>query len=119
MIILLSLALAVFGFSAEPVEKKFTSDKGEYLLQVKEKKVEVKRVDAGKDSPPFLRLRIHRGLDRPLEVRLKTIESMGEPVSYSGHVDQWNQSYVGLELEFSYDKKTWRRLGAAVEKILP
>jgi hypothetical protein len=117
--ILLNLLLASLTLAAGPVEKKFSSEKGEYLLRVQEKKIEVKRVDAGKDSPPFLRLRIHRELDRPLEVRLKAIESLGEPVRYTGHVDQWNQSYVGLELEFSFDKKTWRRLGHAVEKILP
>lgn len=120
---MMMIALGLFGpiavQGADTWEKTLAAKEGSYSVKVEKKKVEVKRVDPGPNSPPFMRLRIHRREDRPLEVRLKAIEPLGQPATYTGHIDQWNQSYVGLELEFSFDKKSWKRIGNAIEKIIP
>ncbi len=87
------------------------------LLAPKEKSVQVTREKGDGTLPPHLRLRIHRRNDRPLDVRLAPIVPPSSEVvgaHYGGVMDQWNQSYVGFELQFSFDKKTWKRIG---EKI--
>jgi hypothetical protein len=123
LFILVGLAVAgflVFGRAAEEQaggwEEKISAKEGEFLVRVepRQKKVEVRRVGAAPGAPPYLRIRIHRKEARPLEVRLKTLEVAQSPVRYSGRIDHWSESYTGVELEFSFDKKTWKRLGDTV-----
>lgn len=99
-------------------EEKFSSDTGNYVVRVEPRKVEVKRVEPGPGAPPYMRLRILRPNDRPLEIRLKTIAAPNDPTRYQGKLDRWSQSNIGLELEISFDKKTWRRLGKTL-KVFP
>lgn len=109
----------------EPWSDIINSEQGQYMISVQpeKKRVEVKKI-SGPGTPPHLRLRILRENDRPLELRLKTMEPVNSPLSnspqyYTANLKQWNESYVGLELDFSFDKKTWKRLGKTLKKVLP
>jgi hypothetical protein len=97
------------------------SDIGKFSVSVQpaQKKVEVKKVAGDQKSPPYLRVRVLRPNDRPLELKLKTIERVNSPLSYTGRADSWGDSYTGLEVDFSFDQKTWKRLGKAIRKIIP
>lgn len=102
----------------ESFEHAIKSEEGEFLVKVEPgKRVEVKKVDPAPGAPPHLRLRLYRENDRPMEVRLHTLEIPGEGVKYAGELDRWNDSVVGLQLEFSFDKKTWKKLGERIKRI--
>jgi hypothetical protein len=65
-------------------------------------------------------VRILRENDRPFELGLKTVERADSPLyMYRGQLKQWNDSYIGLEIDFSFDKKTWKRLGKTMRKAVP
>ncbi len=95
------------------------SPEGNFQVSIdrKEKKVEVVRESAGK--PAHLRVRILREQKKPLEVRLHLASKPEDPFRYAGKADQWNGSLVGFELEWSFDKKTWKKLGKSLNKLLP
>ena len=126
------LALAVIFSSvvhAETPGKKdavlsdeLDSEQGKFAVSVAKdrKKVEVKKIGGTDRTPPYLRVRVLREHDRPLELHLKTVERVDSPLAYSGTLPQpWQDSYVGLEVDFSFDKKTWKRLGKTLNKLLP
>jgi hypothetical protein len=115
-------ALAIgLGMSETPFSKDLTSDLGNYSVSVnpKEKKVDVVKIEGNAQTPPHVRIKILRKDDRPLEIGLRTIESPKAPVTYSGHFDQWKDSYLGMQVEFSFDKKTWKKLGALLSTVVP
>lgn len=120
------LALAeLTSFAGEEGTKSWSdlieSDLGKFSVSVRpaQKKIEVKKVAGNEKSPPHLRVKILRGQDRPLELRLKTIERADAPLYYTGKTKMWNESYMGVEVEFSFDKKTWRKLGSVFRKVIP
>ena len=92
-------ALAVgLGQSETPFSKNLNSDLGQYSVSVnpKEKKVDIVKVEGDAKTPPHVRIKILRKDDRPLEIGLRTMEHPKSPVTYSGHIDQWNNSYLGM-----------------------
>jgi len=70
-------------------------------------------------KPPQLRLRILRENDRPFEISLHLVERPAELPVYHMEASPWNGSVAGFELEFSFDKKTWKRVGRSVKKVMP
>jgi hypothetical protein len=121
ILILFFSSLAISAEEASSFEEKIQSDSGNYSVKVepKKKKIEVVKVDAGKDVPPYMRIRVLRKDSRPLELRLHTLNDPKMPPTYSGKFDQWNDSHIGIELEMSFDKKTWKKIGSALKKVLP
>lgn len=97
------------------------SELGKFAVSVKpaEKKIEVKKVAGTEKNPPHLRVKILRKQDRPLELRLKAVERVDSPLYFTGSTKNWNESYTGLELEFSFDRKTWKKLGRVLKKAIP
>ena len=47
---------------------------------------------------------------RPLVLKLHTLEVPQMPIRYTGHFNEWNGSVAGLEVEMSFDKKTWKKV---------
>lgn len=111
--------LSVFA-AEEVLQEELKTDQGQYSVRVepKNKKLEIKKVDGG-SAAPHMRVRILRKNDRPLELRLHTLSDPKLPPTYFGKIDHWNESHIGLELEVSFDKKTWKKLGSALKKIVP
>lgn len=105
--------------ASEAWEEKIQAESGQYVVKVQPKRVEVARIEAGPGAPPHMRMRILRKNNRPLEVRLHTINRPESPVKYTGGIDRWNDSYLGFELEFSFDRKTWKKLGERMKRALP
>lgn len=106
---------------AEKWEDVIRSEQGSFAVSVqpKTKTVEVKKIDGNGGAPPHVRVRILRPDDRPLELRLRTVERLGAPPLYTGTIPSWNDSYMGLEVDFSFDKKTWKKLGNLLRKAVP
>lgn len=110
--------------AAEPAGEgwndRLESPAGTYAVSVRpaEKRVEVRRVE-GAGQAPFLRLRVLREGDRPFELHLRTVERAGEPHTYLARLPERQESYTGLQLEFSFDRKTWKRLGESLHRVLP
>jgi len=117
--LLIAQAISVAYAKDEGWQEKVVAESGQYLVKVQPKKVEVARVESGPGAPPHMRMRILRKNDRPLEIRLHTIERTQEPILYTGGIERWKDSYIGFELEFSFDRKTWKKLGDRVKKVLP
>jgi|GEM_PF-6732861 len=112
---------SVAGDAEEKVwNETILSPEGNYRVTVdrKEKKVEVvgEKVPG---KPAHLRMRILRENQKPLEVRLHLKERAEDPFRYTGKADPWNGSLLGVELEWSFDKKTWKKLGKSLNKLLP
>lgn len=113
---------ALSAFGADSSQKDWSevldSDQGQFAVSVKpqEKKVEVRKMGGDKTMPPHLRFRVLRENDRPFELRVHTLEKENSPLNYTGQFKQWNESYVGLVIDFSFDKKTWKRLGKIFKK---
>jgi len=93
--------------------EEIKSDQGQYKVSVEpdNKKVEIRRIDPSVGEPPHLRVKILRKNAEPLEVDLHTIEPPSSHLLYRGTIDRWNQSYIGLQVDFSFDRKTWKKLG--------
>lgn len=102
------------------LEENVTTENGQYSVKVmpQEKKVEITKVD-GKDAPPYMRIKILRKKSRPLELRLHTMNDLNFPPRFTGKLDHWNESHIGLEMEISFDQKTWKKIGSALKKALP
>lgn len=113
--------LSVSAWAEQPWSEVIHSDQGQYSVSVipQKKKIEVKKIDGAKGAPPHLRVRMLRPGDRPLELNLKTVDRLNTPAYYTGSFRNWNDSYTGLEVDFSFDKKTWKRLGNTIKKVLP
>jgi len=94
---------------------------GKFSVRIdREKKVvEVTREDDQSLPAPELRVRIFRKNDRPLDVRLHMLRPVDQPLRYDGRVEGWNGSMVGAQVDFSFDKKTWKKLGRALKSVLP
>ena len=109
------------GDSAKELRSEMQTEQGSYSVSVRpaEKRIEVKKIGGSEGTPPHLRVRFQRPNDRPLELRLHTIERPESPLLYTGQLKHWNGSYVGLELDISFDKKTWKRLGKTLLKAVP
>jgi anti-sigma-K factor RskA len=100
--------------SPGPIQQTIEDQGAKYLVTVEPEKhkIEVVREGPTLSSPPQLRLRIHRDPEPPIDIRLRAIQPQDpSPLRYAGRIDKWNQSYMGFELQFSFDKKTWSRLG--------
>ncbi len=113
-----SWTFAMAGEDSAKWSDVIESEQGQFTVSVhpKQKRVEIRKVDGTLTSSPYLRVRVLRENDRPLEIRLKAIERADSPLYYTGQVKQWRDSYIGLEIDFSFDKKTWKRLGRALKK---
>lgn len=96
-------------------------DEGVYSVNVEPeaKKVEVIRLDDGSPQLPYVRMKVLRKNDKPLEIHLRTMNRGRDFPTYEGHFDQWQNSYIGVQLEFSFDKKTWKKLEGKFKRILP
>ncbi len=117
----LLLLVSSVAFSADKtLEESVATENGQYSVKVmpQEKKVEITKVD-GKDAPPYMRIKILRKKSRPLELRLHTMNDLNFPPRFTGKIDHWNESHIGLEMEISFDQKTWKKIGSALKKALP
>jgi hypothetical protein len=101
-------------------DETIRSPEGDFQVKIdrKEKKVEVVRERSSGD-PGHLRVRILRREKQPLEVRLHLISIPEDPFRYTGKADRWNGSLIGFELEWSFDKKIWKRIGKSLNRLLP
>lgn len=110
----LLMALLVFSAHAESgvVEDVLDAESGTYhvLIDKGEKAVDVTRNPVGSSAAPELRMFIRRKNKRPLEVRLHAMDRPDGLTQYKGRLDQWSGSMVGFELQFRFDKKSWKRL---------
>jgi len=102
------------------VEETILSPEGSFQVKIDGRK---KRVDVVQEKaagkPRHLRVRILRQDKRPLEVRLHVTAKQEDPFRYTGRADKWNGSLIGFELEWSFDKKTWKSLGRSLNKLIP
>ncbi|MGZ3653156.1 MAG: hypothetical protein ACXVB9_12270 [Bdellovibrionota bacterium] len=85
---------------------------GKYSLDYDqgEKRVDVTKLDQETAAPAAVKLRIMRKNGKPLDLKLKTLETPNSPIRYTGQFEDWNGSVMGFEMDMSFDKKTWKKL---------
>ncbi len=111
--ILLSLALlASLPAYAVDVLEEIVVDDDSYALSIdkKEKNVVVEGKAPVSKAPDAVRLLIHRKGKKPLELRLHATERPDGLPRYSGRAEQWNGNMIGFQLEFRFDKKSWKTI---------
>ena len=110
---------------AVPTQKNMQSDtissgEGEFkvLFDTETREVEVLR-EGQNAAPPYLRLKVLRRKQPPLEIKLHAIErpetqppGMGR---YVGKADTWNGSVAGFEIDISFDKQVWKKIKRALK----
>lgn len=116
----LALTFAAIAQASEgqPALIEETVSEGEVSFDVKldQELREVKVVQQKPMAQPgAVKLRLLRKNKKPLEVKLHLIEKKEDLFAYTGKASPWAGSLVGFELEFSLDKKTWKK----IKKILP
>lgn len=84
-------------------------------LKVDRKQRIVEVVPASKEKFPYMRVRLPRKNNRPLELRLHAIEPDQGSLRYRGTFHEWDGNMAGIQVEVSFDKKTWRRLKSLVK----
>lgn len=110
LVITICLYFTPFGARAEePAAEPAAS----LTIDHKQKTVEV--VPATKEKYPYMRVRLPRKDNRPLELRLHVIEPDQSPLRYRGTFHEWDGNMAGVQVEVSFDKKTWRRLKSLVK----
>jgi hypothetical protein len=107
--------LCIFSLTAVAED---AADSAEYQIKLEpeKKQVEVRRVNPPPGNPPQLRLKLFRKEKKPLEIKLHAIEMKQSPQRFIGRSEEWNGSQMGLELQFSFDGKSWKRL---MHKLIP
>lgn len=85
-------------------------------LEPESDRVEVTQRRAEDTAPSQLKLRIFRKENPPIEVSLQALEPRKSPQRYVGRTESTYDSYVGLELEFSFDGKSWKKLAKKNKK---
>lgn len=105
-------AAAAAATSSGKWTEVFDSEEGRYTLNFDEnqKKLDVTKLGTEGKAPSAVKIRIHRKHDRPLDLSLHVIELPNEPLRYTGSFDKWNGSVIGFEVDFSFDKKTWKKV---------
>jgi hypothetical protein len=64
-----------------------------------------------KPLPSQMRMEFFSEDDRSPAVSLHTIQNPPELFPhYSARLDNWNDFYIGFELEFSFDNKHWKKI---------
>lgn len=119
--ILLFLLLGpVSSFSATDGEWREVLQEGSdsYVVTVKPKEKRVEVSAQAKEKNPHLRIRVYRKNDRPLDLRLQALEPKGQEVLYLGKYENLGRSTMGIQLQVSFDKKTWKNFGAKVKRAL-
>jgi len=118
ILLMLLLSAHVLAVEGDPVDETLQTEDGVYHVRIDkdEKTIDVVRNDSKSAAPAEVRMLIHRKNKKPLEVRLHAIEKPDQPLRYTGRIDPWNGSMIGFELEFSFDRKTWKRI---FEKVMP
>jgi hypothetical protein len=117
-VIIFGLFGQTFAYSEPPASFDETVQSGEAQFQVKlDNSLNEVRVIQQKPNltPGNLKIRILRKNKRPLEVKLHLMAKEDNLFAYTGKASPWAGSLMGFELEFSFDKKTWKK----VLKILP
>lgn len=117
-----SLALTFAGFAGascgqHPVVEETVSE-GDASFQVRlDQELSEVRITQQKpmEQPGAVKMRILRKNKKPLEVKLHLIEKKEDLFSYTGKASPWAGSLIGFELEFSFDKKTWKK----IKRMLP
>jgi hypothetical protein len=124
----ISLAMALlfcFSPAANSEEQEWkdtvTSPEGSYFVHVDERnqKIRVIPEKATKDSYPAIKIRILRKNDRPLDLRLRVLDHSQSPLQYAGKIGPESSSMIGLEMRVSFDRKTWKKIGAIFKKVAP
>jgi hypothetical protein len=94
---------------------------GNYTVSLEQQNssIEVSKINTDHNKPPKLRVKILRKNKKPLEIGLKMVEVSNTPLHYSGQIGPWDDSHIGLQLEFSFDGKSWKRLGKLIKKVIP
>lgn len=115
-----SLALTAAAFAAEEtaelIEESVGSGDSAFRVKIDQELSEVKVVQEKPGARPgAVKMRILRKNQKPLEVKLHLIEKKEDLFQYTGKASPWSGSIVGFELEWSFDKKTWKKL----KKLLP
>lgn len=118
LISILGVLFSLVAWAAEPWEEKIEDSGKTYLLKVAPKDKKIQVIAEKEGDTPHLRVRIHRKNDRPLDLSLKTLEPKDGGVNYTGHLDAWNDSMVGFQLQMSFDKKTWKNLGKKINRVI-
>lgn len=72
---------------------------------------EVLNLDGKAPLPKMVKLSVHRKNAPPLELKLETVTAPSEPIRYLGQFRQWDASVTGVQMEMSFDKKTWKSVG--------
>ena len=83
----------------------------EVIVNPEEKEVVVVPVPDSKVAPPqLMRVNLIRKDARSVPVELRTISIPNTGNRYAGKLDIWNDSYIGIEIRFSFDSKNWKRV---------
>jgi hypothetical protein len=119
-LILSALVFAVASFAAEEtatlIEESVGSGDSAFRVKIDQELSEVHVVQEKPGAQAgAVKVRLLRKNQKPLEVKLKLMEKKEELFQYTGKAGPWSGSIVGFELEWSFDKKTWKKL----KKILP
>lgn len=115
----LAFLLAVIPAYADvTVMEEIVVDDDSYALSIdkKEKNVVLEGKAPVSKAPEAVRLMIQRKGQKPLELRLHATERPDGIPRYSGRAEQWNGNMVGFELEFRFDKKSWKKI---LKKLTP
>jgi hypothetical protein len=94
-------------------KEEVDSTDGRYALAVDpaDARVDLSSLDKSAAAPAEVKLKLRRKNAAPVELRLKTLDRPNEPIRYTGSYASWNDSVVGFEVEVSFDRKSWRKIG--------
>lgn len=117
--LLFALTHATGAFAAEGsalVEESVKGHEAEFHVRLDEELSEVKVIQQKPlEKAGNVKIRILRKNQKPLEVKLHLLENKQDQFTYAGKASAWKGNLVGFELDFSFDKKTWKKL----KKLLP
>ena len=111
--ILLSCTAGAEPLSSESWSQTVESGNARYsiLYDHDASRFEVVNLKEGVATPGMMKISIHRKHAAPLVLKLKSVEAPNQPIRYLGDFRQWDASVTGVQLEMSFDKKTWRNVG--------
>ena len=109
---------ALWAQAQELLKDSVETEEAAYIISIDKRKkvVEVVRSNSKTNPPLALRLLIQRKDKKPIEVLLHAMDRPDGLQGYRGHLGQWNGSMVGFQLDFSFDRKTWKRI---IDRVTP
>jgi hypothetical protein len=108
---ILLLLTGLFALASSPsVVKTIEGEEQEFQVTIHPETGVIEVVAERENAPSHMKFRLLRKDEKPIEVQLRTFQPPQGPVRYSGRLDAWNDSHIGFELVFSFDRKVWKKL---------